>query len=69
MNYSCCYVQGKKLCLVGFSNVDQVGDLDKHKPIIRYTFLVNNGVISQGNKKQTCTMLTMETKFIVIIKL
>ena len=64
IDYSLCY-QGKELRLVGYSYVDWAGDLDEHKSISGYTFLLNNGAITWRSKKQTYIALsTMEAEFV-----
>ena len=53
------------MVLVGYSNVDWVGNLNECKSTSKYTFLLNNGDISWRRKKQTYpTLSTMEAKFI-----
>lgn len=62
-NYSLCY-QGENLRLIRYTNVDWVGNLIGRKSTQGCAFLINGGVISWANKKQTCNILsTLEAKF------
>ena len=59
-----CY-RSANLNLVTYSKVDWGGDLNKHKYSSGYAFLLNGGVISSSNKKQSCIALsTMKAEFI-----
>ena len=59
-----CY-RGANLNLVGYKDVDWGGDLDERISTLGYLFLLNGGVISWSNKKQSCIALsTIEAKFI-----
>ena len=62
--YVLCY-QGKDLRLVGYTNVDWGGNLDRRKSTSGYAFLLNDYSISWSSKKQSCISLsTMETEYV-----
>jgi len=64
VDYSLC-CQGNDLYLEGYTDADWGGDMDERKSTSEYVFLLNNGVISWSNKKQSCIALsTMEAKFV-----
>jgi hypothetical protein len=44
--------------IIGYSDVDWVGDLDKRKSTLGYIFMVGVGAISWGSKKQACVSLS-----------
>ena len=50
---------------MGYLNVNWVGDLDERKSTSIYIYLLNNGIITWGSKKQTCIALsTIKAEFI-----
>lgn len=43
--------QGSNLQLIGYSDANWGSDLDEHKYIFGYVFLLNNGTITWSSKK------------------
>ena len=61
-----CY-QGNYLRLKGYTDADWGGDLDERKSTSRFTFLLNNDVISWSSKKQSYIALSiMEAEFLAL---
>lgn len=64
-HYSLSY-KGVDLELISYIDVDWAGDLEHHKSIFAYVFLLNGGAITWASMKQTCIVLsTMEVEFVV----
>ena len=51
--------------IIGYTNVDWAGDIEKCKSTSGFIFLLGNGAISWGSKKKACVALsTMEAKYV-----
>ena len=63
-NHVLCY-QGGGLRLICYTDVDWGGYHDQRKSTFGYAFLLNDCVIPQGSKKQSCIALSaMEVEYV-----
>ena len=64
-DYVLCY-KWRDLRLIGYTDANWGGDPDQRKSTSGYVFLLNDGAISWGSKKQSCIALsTMEAEYVV----
>ena len=53
--------------IIGYTDADWAGDIEKRKSTSGFIFLLGNGAISWGSKKQACVALsTTEAEYVAL---
>ena len=61
----CICFGNKEACVLGYTDVDYVGDMDKRRSTSGYVFIFTGGAISWRSRLQNCTsMSTTEAEYI-----
>ena len=64
VNFGLMYADNCDVELTGYSNLDQVGDIDDRKSTSRYVFNIGSGVMSWSSKKQpTVSVSSIEVEY------